>query len=114
MESEILGRTIGSGFSREQTKATQPGIEKIWNYLGGKPNFCFGFAIQAVEHKDLLNFKDRFERIGELDITEGLKEIGSISGEDSFERYDETYADLDNQIKVFGYQKYPIRIIKNE
>jgi len=114
IESEILGRTIGSGFSREQTQASQPGIEKIWNYVGGKPNFRFGFAIQAVEHKDLLNFKNRFEKIGELDIVEGLKEIGSIGGEDSFERYDETYSNLDNQIKVFGYQKYPIRIIINE
>lgn len=114
MESEILGRTIGSGFSREQTKASQPGIEKIWNYVGGKSNFSFGFAIQAVEHKDLLNFKNRFEKIGELSITEGLKKIGSIGGEDSFERYDETYTELDNQIKVFGYQKYPIRIVINE
>lgn len=113
VEAEILGRTIGSGFSREQTQASQPGIEKIWSYVGGKPNFCFGFAIQAVEHKDLLKFKDRFEKIGELDITEGLKEIGSISGEDSFERYDETYTDLDNQIKTFGFQKFPISIIIN-
>lgn len=114
IESEILGRTIGSAFSREQTQASQPGIEKIWNYIGGKPNFRFGFAIQAVEHKNLLNFKNRFEKIGQLDIIEGLKEIGSFSGEDSFERYDETYTGLDNQIKVFGYQKYPIRIVINE
>lgn len=114
LESEILGRTIGSAFSREQTQASQPGIEKIWNYIGGKPNFRFGFAIQAVEHKNLLNFKNRFEKIGQLDIIEGLKEIGSFSGEDSFERYDKTYTDIDNQIKVFGYQKYPIRIVINE
>ncbi|MBX2829060.1 MAG: hypothetical protein KTR22_12920 [Flavobacteriaceae bacterium] len=114
VESEILGRTIGSGFSREQTKASQPGIERIWDYVGGKPNFCFGFAIQAVEHKDLLNFKNRFEKIGELEIIEGLKEIGSIGGEDSFKRYDETYIELDNRIKVFKYQKYPIRIVINE
>ncbi|WP_299535533.1 hypothetical protein [Ulvibacterium sp.] len=113
MESEILGRTIGSGFSREQTQASQPGIEKIWDYVGGKPNFYFGFVIQAVEHKDLMNFKNKFEKIGELNIIEGLKEIGSIGGEDTYERYDETYTELDNQIKVFGYQKYPIRIFIN-
>ena len=112
-ESEILGTTIGSGFTREQTQASQPGIEKIWDYVGGKPNFCFGFVIQVVEQKDLLNFKNKFEKIGELDIIEGLKEIGSISDEDSYERYDETYIELDNQIKVFGYQKYPIRVVIN-
>lgn len=114
MESEILGKTIASGFSREQTQECQPGIEKVWNYVGGKPNFRFGFTIQVVEHKNLLNFKNRFEKIGELDIIDGLKEIGSISGEDSFKRYDETYTNLDNQIKVFGYQKYPIKVIINE
>lgn len=112
-ESEILGTTIGSGFTREKTQASQPGIEKIWDYVGGKPNFCFGFVIQVVEQKDLLNFKNKFEKIGELDIIEGLKEIGSISDEDSYERYDETYIELDNQIKVFGYQKYPIRVVIN-
>lgn len=114
MESEILGRTIGSGSSREQTKASQPGIEKIWYYVGGKPNFCFGFAIQGIEHKNLLRIKDKFEKIGELNIVDGLKEIGSLGYEDTYERYDVTYTELDNHIKVFGYQKYPIRIVINE
>lgn len=113
-ESEILGRTIGSGFSREQTKASQPGIEKIWNYVGGKPNFCFGFAIQGIEHKDLLKIKDKFEKIGELNIVKGLKEVGSLGYEDSYKRYDETYTQLDEQIKIFGYEKYPIGIVLNE
>lgn len=114
MESEVLGRTIGSGFSREETQASQPGIEKIWDYIGGEPNFCFGFAIQGIEHKDLLNIKDKFEKIGELPIADGLKKVGSLRYEDSYERYDETYSELENQIKVFGYQKYPIRVIINE
>ena len=113
-ESEILGRTIGSGFSRDQTRASQPGIEKIWDYVGGKPNFCFGFAIQGIEHKDLLNIKDKFEKIGELNIINGLKEVGSLGYENSYERYDETYTQLDEQIKIFGYKKYPIRIVLNE
>jgi hypothetical protein len=113
-ESEILGRTIGSGFSRDQTRASQPGIEKIWDYVGGKPNFCFGFAIQGIEHKDLLNIKDKYEKIGELNIINGLKEVGSLGYENSYERYDETYTQLDEQIKIFGYKKYPIRIVLNE
>jgi len=113
-DSEILGRTIGSGFSREQTRASQPGIDKIWDYVGGKPNFCFGFTIQGIEHKDLLKIKGKFEKIGELNIVENLKEIGSLSYEDSYERYDETYTKLDEQIKIFGYKKYPIEIVINE
>ena len=113
-KSEILGRTIGSGFSREQTKASQLGIENIWNYLGGSPNFCFGFTIHGIEHKDLLNIKGKFQKIGELDIVNGLKEIGSIGYENSYERYDEIYSKLDEEIKIFGYKKYPVEIIINE
>ncbi|WP_421753230.1 hypothetical protein [Croceimicrobium sp.] len=114
MESEILGRTIGSGYSREEIQVYQPGIEKIWDYVGGKPKFCFGFVIHAVEHKDLLNFKDKFEKIGELDISEGLKEIGSIAGVNTFESYNEIYSDLDNQIEVYSYKKYPVSIVVGE
>ena len=109
--SEILGRTIGSGFSRDQTKASQPGIENIWKYVGGKPNFCFGFVIHGIEHKDFLKIKDRFEKIGELNILDGLKEVGSLGYEDSYERYDEIYSDLEEEIKIFGYKKYPIEIV---
>ncbi len=113
-KSEILGRTIGSGFSREQTRASQPGIEKIWEYVGGKPNFRFGFAIHGIEHKDLLKIRDKFEKIGELNIAKGLKEMGSLGYEDSYERYEEIYMQLDEQIKIFGYKKYPIGIVLNE
>jgi len=114
MDSEILGRTIASGFTRDETQASHPGIEKIWNHVGGKPNFCFGFAIQAVEHTALLGFKNKFEKIGELNILEGLKKVGSLGHEDSYERYDETYSELENQIEVFGYQKFPISLVINE
>ncbi len=112
--SEILGRTIQSGFSRELTQASQPGIENIWNYVGGRPNFRFGFAIQAIEHKDFLNIKRQFEKIGELNIIEGLKEIGSLEYIDTYDRYDGIYSNLDNTIKAFGYKKYPIQIVTKE
>ncbi|MEM6261903.1 MAG: hypothetical protein AAGI38_05305 [Bacteroidota bacterium] len=109
--SYILGRTISSGFNREQTRASQPGIEKIWNYVGGNPNFRFGFVIKAIEHKDLLNIKGRFEKIGELKLIEGLKEVGSLSYERTFDGYDQAYMGLDH---MFGCTKYPIEIVTNE
>jgi hypothetical protein len=113
-KSEILGGTIGSGYNREQTKTSQIGIENIWNYVGGNPNFLFGFVVNAIEHKDLLNIKNKFEKIGELNLINGLKEIGSLGYEDTFERYDEMYSELDEQIKIFGYKKYPIEIVINQ
>ncbi|MBK8503721.1 MAG: hypothetical protein IPL46_16820 [Saprospiraceae bacterium] len=111
--SEILGRTIDSGLTREQIKAFQPGVENIWNYEGGKANFCFGFIIHGIEHKELLKIRDKFEKIGELNIINGLKEIGSLGYENSYERYDEIYSKLDEEIKIFEYKKYPIEIVIN-
>ena len=112
--SEILGVTIGSGYSREQTMAVQPGIENIWDYVGGDPKFCFGFVIHCIEHRDLLKIKGQFNKVGELNIFDGLKEIGSVGGASSFERFDEIYSNLDEEIGIFKYQKYPVRIVIDE
>ncbi|PCJ98063.1 MAG: hypothetical protein COA50_03820 [Flavobacteriaceae bacterium] len=59
-QQSFLGSKIGSGYARDDTRKKQPGIEIVWDYLGGKPNFIFGFVIDAVEHKDLLKFKHHF------------------------------------------------------
>ncbi len=112
--SEILGRTIESGFSRDQTIASQPGIENIWKYVGGKPKFRFGFVIYAIGHKYFLKIKNRFEKIGELNIIDGLKEVGILEYVDTYERYDKIYSNLDEEIKIFGYKKYPIDIVIKE
>lgn len=107
----ILGRTIGSGYDKETTRKEQPGIEIIWDYVGGNPNFFFGFVIDAVEHKDLLKFKDSFERIGSVKLIDGLKKTGSFGYSKNFERFEERYANLDKQISIFGYKTYPIEIM---
>ncbi|GAB5399272.1 MAG: hypothetical protein Aureis2KO_08570 [Aureisphaera sp.] len=114
LNSEILGRTIFSGFTREQMRTKQPGIENIWNYSAGTPNFAFGFSIQSIEHINLLKIEDKFQVIGELSVIEGLKEIGSIGGVDSFEGLEEIYTDLNEQIKLFRNQKYPVSIVIND
>jgi hypothetical protein len=107
----ILGRTIGSGFDKETTRQQQPGIDIIWDYVGGNKKFFFGFVIDAVEHKDLLKFKDSFEKIGSIKIFEGLKKTGSFGYSENFERFEDRYSDLDKQINIFGYKKYPIEIM---
>ncbi|MNX74646.1 hypothetical protein D3C86_1060920 [compost metagenome] len=107
-DKEILGRQIGSGYDQQTTKEMQPGIERIWNLSGGNCNFFFGVVKLAVDHKDFINFKDRFEKIGTLKIIEGLKETGSFGYEGSFERFETVFTDLENHIKIFQYKKYPI------
>ncbi|MCE7995646.1 MAG: hypothetical protein HEP71_26950 [Roseivirga sp.] len=113
-QSEILGRAIASGFSPEQIKASQPGIENIWNYLKRQQNLQFGFSVHGIEHGDLLKIKDQFEKIGELNILDGLKETGSLAYEDSYEGFNEILLRLNEQIKAFGYQKYPVAIVVDE
>ena len=80
----------------------------IWKLVGGNCNFFFGVVKLAVDHKDFINFKDKFERVGTLQIVEGLKQTGSSGYVGSFERFEEIFSDLENHIKVFQYQKYPI------
>jgi len=107
----ILGRTIGSGYDKETTREQQLGIDIIWDYLGGNKNLFFGFVIDGVEHKDLLKFKNSFEKVGSIKIVEGLKKTGSFGYFENFERFEERYGDLDKQINIFGYKKYPIEIM---
>jgi hypothetical protein len=105
---EILGRQIGSGYDQQTTKERQPGIERIWKLTGGNCNFFFGVIKLAVDHKDFINFKDRFEKVGTLKIIEGLKKTGSFGYEENFERFETIFSDLENHIKIFQQIKYPV------
>lgn len=107
-DKEILGRQIGSGYDQKTTKERQPGIERIWALSGGNCNFFFGVMKFAVDHKDFINFKDKFEKVGTLKIIEGLKETGSLGYEESFERFETIFGNLENHIKIFQQKKYPI------
>ena len=107
-DKEILGSQIGSGYDQQTTKEMQPGIERIWNLSGGNCNFFFGLIKLAVDHKDFINFKDQFEKIGTLKIIEGLKETGSFGYEENFERFETVFGDLENYIRIFQYKKYPV------
>jgi len=106
IDKEILGTRIGSGYDQQTTKEKQPGIERIWNLDGGNCNYFIGIVKYAVDHKDLVNFKEKFEKIGSLKIVEGLKQTGSYGYEGTFERFEEIFNDLDHEIKVFRYKKY--------
>lgn len=111
VQQSILGSKIGSGYHREDTRMMQPGIEVVWDYVGGKPNFMFGFVVDAVEHKDLLKFKHHFESIGRINILEGLKKPGSYGYSLNFQRFEERYSDLEKEIKIFNYEKYPVALL---
>ncbi len=110
-DKEILGREIGSGYDQQTTREMQPGIDRIWNLNGGNCNFFFGVIQLAVDHKDFINFKYKFEKVGTLKIIDGLKKMGSFGYEENFERFETIFGDLENHIKIFQQKKYPVKIL---
>lgn len=111
IDKDILGHQIGSGYPQEETKKLQPGIERIWKFTGGNCNFLFGVVALAVDHKDFINFKDKFEKVGTLKIYEGLKQNGTFGYLTNFERFEDFFSDLDKQIRIFNHKVYPVKLI---
>lgn len=109
--STIIGNTLGCGLGKEHILASQPGIEKIWDYVGRNPNFTFGYCIDGVEHQQLIKLKHHFEKIGELAFIDGLKKMLSIGYLNSFEQYKERYSHLSEDVKTWHYNEYPVNIV---
>jgi len=114
-KEEILGLKVGSGYDQQTTKEKQSGIERIWRFEFGSENcnYFFGVVKIAIDHKDFINFKDQFEKIGSLKIIEGLKQTGSFGYEENIEGFERIFADLDNHIRVFQDKKYPIKVLSD-
>lgn len=112
-KKEILGRQIGSGYGIEvtATQKQQKGIEKIWKYVGGENNFLFGIDKIGVSHRDFFELKKQVESIGKLKIIQGLKLTGSLRYETSFDEFETIFGDIEDYMKIFRSQKYPIKIV---
>lgn len=106
----IAGRRIGSGYDPDTTLSMQPHVDEIWQYVG-RNNFFFGLSYRLVTHKNFLSFKDKFEVVGKLRIKDSFKADGSYGYESSFERFEDVFTDLDNHMKVFQEQKYPVSLL---
>ena len=112
-DKEILGRRVGSSYGQEVTKEMQPGIEKVWNYEleGGSGNYFFGVVKLAVDHKNFIGFKDKFEKVGTLKIIEGLKQTGSFGYEENLAGFERVFGDIENYIQIFQCKKYPVKVL---
>jgi hypothetical protein len=106
----IAGHKIGSGYDSKTTLSQQRNVDKIWEYANGG-NFFLGLAYILVNHKNIINLKDKFEVIGKLEIEESFKKDGSYGYESTFERFEEIFIDLENHMKIFNQQKYPIKLL---
>lgn len=106
----IAGRKIGSGYDAKTTLSYQPKVDEIWRYIK-QDNFFFGLSYHLVTHKDIITFKDKFKVVGKLKIKESFKKDGGYGYESSFDRFESIFGDLDNHMKVFGEQKYPVTLL---
>ena len=108
---EIAGLKIGSGYSLEATKQQQPGVEELWKLFPNDNYFFFGLVQLGVDHKDLTYFKSRFEKAGTLKIKDSFKASGSFGYEENFERFEYIFDDLEKHLKIFGFDKFPVRAL---
>jgi hypothetical protein len=106
----IAGRKIGSGYDLKTTLSHQPNVDEIWRYTK-QDNFIFGLSYHLVTHRDIISFKDKFEIVCKLKIKESFKKDGGYGYESSFDRFENIFSDLDNHMKVFGEQKYPVTLL---
>lgn len=106
----IAGRKIGSGYDLKTTLSHQPNVDEIWRYVK-QDNFIFGLPYHLVTHRDIISFKDKFEVVFKLKIKDTFKRDGGYGYESSFDRFESIFSDLDNHMKVFGEQKYPVTLL---
>lgn len=111
LDCSIAGRRIGSGYSPEVTLAYQPNVNEIWDFYKKETNFFFGAHYYLVTHRDLIHFRDKFEKVGKLRIRESFKKSGGYGYESAFDRFEEIFSDIDQHMRTFQLEKYPIQLL---
>jgi len=119
LNSEIVGRKIPSGHGMDMTSIfsmgmeammKQGGIEEIMKSEAERTgSFVIGMDKTGVDHKDLINFTDKFHKIGNIKIKTEFKGTGSVGGASSFDDLIREFPDLDNYIKIFKADKFKIK-----
>ena len=119
INSEIIGRKIPSGHGMDMTSIFSMGMEEMMKQGGIEEimkreaertgSFVIGMDKTGIDHKDLINFTDKFQKIGNIKIRAEFKDIGSIGGASGFEDLIREFRDLDNYIKIFKADKFKIK-----
>jgi hypothetical protein len=111
LDDFLLGHRIRSSFDHEETEVLQPGVTKIWDHTGTKKPFILGLAYLLVTHKDMVQLKDKFEKIGTLKIKQPFKKDGSYGYRSSFNEFEKFLTDIPKNIAGRKYEKFPLRLI---
>jgi hypothetical protein len=119
LNSEIIGRKIPSGHGMDMTSIFSMGMEEMMKQGGIEEimkreaertgSFIIGMDKMGVDHKDLINFTDKFQKIGNIKIKTEFKDTGSMGGALGFDDLIREFPDLDNYIKIFKADKFKIK-----
>lgn len=115
---EIIGRKIPSGHGMDMTSILSMGFEEMMKEGGiddilkreseKTGSFVIGMDKTAVDHKELINFTDKFKKIGQLKIKPSYKDTGSYGGASDFDDLTREFSNLDDYIKIFKADKFKI------
>ncbi|MFM7852914.1 MAG: hypothetical protein ACKO96_13590, partial [Flammeovirgaceae bacterium] len=110
---EVLGRQIsGSSFDPLDAMQEQPGIERIWKYLGSNGVFFFGIDHILVSHTDMAEIKKNFKVVGKLQISDSLKRGGTFGYQRTFVDFENIFSDLDGYVEKLRLHKFPLKILE--
>lgn len=114
----LLGRRVPAGRGMNMTEILtmnfedimkQGGIDVIMKREAEKNNsYVLGMCMAGVEHRDLVTFKNKFTKIGNLPLQEICKNSASSSGETTFKGFARGYTDLDTFMGTFKMVAFKI------
>lgn len=122
--SKIIGRKIPSGFGMDMTSILamsfedmqkQGGLDEILKKEAERTgSYEIGMNMTGIDHRELINITDKFVKIGNLNLKEVCKQMGSLGSASTFEDLTREFKDLDNYIKVFQEGNFKIQEMLDE
>lgn len=112
----LLGRTILSFYDIPTTREMQPGIERIWQHLGGEQQCFFGLSKFGLTHRDAAVCRQQLTKVGTLAIVEGLNDTairGTVSGLESLRK---RFYNMVSELKAGTSdmnQSWPVSVVCN-
>lgn len=124
MDSKIVGRKIPSTFGMDITSILAMGFEELQKHGGFEEvlkresertgSYEISMSMTGIDHRELLNFTDKFIKIGNLNLKDVCKKLGSLSHAVTFEELTRDFKDLDSYIRDFKEGTFEIKDLLNK
>jgi hypothetical protein len=118
-KSKIIGRKIPSGCGMDMTKILSMGFEEMQKQGGleailkseaeKKGSYQIGMSMTGIEHKNLINLSNKFQKIGSIKLKEICRQVGSMGGATTFEDLTRNFDDLNNYLRIFKEETFEIK-----